>query len=517
MLLKKIVPLILFIFFISCNLGNKKSSITIKGHFEQLVDSSSVTFCRPFDDNPEHYFLMYDEAMVTKNSFRKSFHLNKTGIITIAPNSIIPKTYLICEPGDEITLFVKRDSLGRHQITFRGKSEEGQALFHTSSLRKVNHLVEFISKFKNHSPDLVIEKTSRLKDSLIVPFKEMKNNGKISESYYAMVEKTSEAAVVSAIYRVFGMTRGSTGEDAQKITKHFYTQYDPFSERYRDIDMVSRTVNAEYKNKLIAKGVLDNISESIRETPPGVPELWDNKFVYNKNAPYELQEKIKAIKIMFSRSFNQNPFKDDYNDFSVFKVHFPESPYINVISEKYFNDDTIIKNLNKTPNPSTDKTKAHPASFAFFSGDNKQLRIEKTYENNNLSLLLETEFKGKPVLVDMWATWCSPCIKEFAHKEELHTFLHNNDISILYVSVDKASAFESWKLAVAKYGLEGNHFFATEKLDSFFPEDFGVDPYGIGIPRYLLFDKNGTLLDDNLPRPSSGEKMYERIEHLLAQ
>ncbi|TRZ40768.1 TlpA family protein disulfide reductase, partial [Robertkochia marina] len=184
----------------------------------------------------------------------------------------------------------------------------------------------------------------------------------------------------------------------------------------------------------------------------------------------------------------------------------PKSPYIEVFKEKYFSEDQIILNLK-------DNLKEVKPTSAIYTGSKNELKVIQIHEKNNIADLVRNQFPKKTVLVDMWATWCSPCIKEFTHKKELNSFLVENGVEMLYVSIDKEKSYEKWKSAVIEHDLVGNHFFATDNLTDFFPKGSGISK-NITIPRYLLFDTNGNILDDNVPRPSSGKTEQKLLELL---
>jgi thiol-disulfide isomerase/thioredoxin len=129
-----------------------------------------------------------------------------------------------------------------------------------------------------------------------------------------------------------------------------------------------------------------------------------------------------------------------------------------------------------------------------------------------LDSLIQKRFAGRKVFVDMWATWCAPCIQEFGLIDEVKPVLDERDIDALYVSIDRLRARGNWEEAVKRYRLKGSHFLAGNIIDSTLRTQLEKNGE-ITIPRYLLFDEEGRLLDDNLPWPSSG-KLIGRLQEL---
>lgn len=114
----------------------------------------------------------------------------------------------------------------------------------------------------------------------------------------------------------------------------------------------------------------------------------------------------------------------------------------------------------------------------------------------NVSL---TDFKGKIVLVDVWATWCGPCKAEIPALKKMEEEMHGKDIVFMSVSVDDEKDQQKWKDFVAKENLKGVQLFAGKTNDI-------LKNYKItGIPRFMIFDKKGNVVMLNAPRPSGTE------------
>jgi len=150
----------------------------------------------------------------------------------------------------------------------------------------------------------------------------------------------------------------------------------------------------------------------------------------------------------------------------------------------------IIANYNKmillqTGNPSPD------FKFKDKSGQTYQL----------------SDFKGKFIYIDVWATWCGPCLGEIPALKKLTDTLASKDI--VFVSICVFDEKSSWEKMVTKKQLKGVQLFAEPGENSF------VNEYMIqGIPRFILLDKSGRIVNANAKRPSEPLLLKELMELL---
>lgn len=94
--------------------------------------------------------------------------------------------------------------------------------------------------------------------------------------------------------------------------------------------------------------------------------------------------------------------------------------------------------------------------------------------------------KGKKILIDVWASWCKDCIVGIPDSKKLQKEFP--EVVYVYLSVDFSKP--SWKRAIEKYNLEGEHYNLPKGMNS---GDF-VDFINLSwIPRYIVVDEKGQI------------------------
>lgn len=138
---------------------------------------------------------------------------------------------------------------------------------------------------------------------------------------------------------------------------------------------------------------------------------------------------------------------------------------INAILQKA-DENTLFKNAI----PGTDFSKAK-----FQKPDGTQVSI--------------SDYKGKLVFIDIWATWCAPCIAEMPFLKRIEHGMEGDDIVFLSVSGDKIET--SWQNFLTKNNSTGEQLWMPDGTSNPFFSQIGSS----GIPRFLILDKAGKMLN----------------------
>ena len=125
-----------------------------------------------------------------------------------------------------------------------------------------------------------------------------------------------------------------------------------------------------------------------------------------------------------------------------------------------------------------------------------------TPDGENMQL---SDLKGKVVLIDFWASWCSPCRKENPEMVKLYNKYKDDGFTIFGVSLDKKR--KSWLDAIEKDSLIWYHVSDLKGWKSKAAQKYNVS----SIPHTVLVDKEGRIIATGL----RGEPLKEKLEKIF--
>ncbi|MVN90102.1 TlpA family protein disulfide reductase [Mucilaginibacter aquatilis] len=102
---------------------------------------------------------------------------------------------------------------------------------------------------------------------------------------------------------------------------------------------------------------------------------------------------------------------------------------------------------------------------------------------------LHNKFKGKAMIIDMWATWCGPCIADLPYSSKLHNEAANLPVEFVYLCTSSGSSIEKWKNKITELKQSGTHIFIDQPLTNELLSLFGKS----GFPSYVCIDTDGKV------------------------
>ena len=118
------------------------------------------------------------------------------------------------------------------------------------------------------------------------------------------------------------------------------------------------------------------------------------------------------------------------------------------------------------------------------------------------------KYEGKVVLVDVWASWCSDCIKGLPKLKAVQSQFP--EVVYLFLSLDRIGKEEAWKNGIEKFGIEGEHYWFNADWKNDFTNYIGLN----WIPRYMLIDREGKIAHYYAIHADDAQ-MMERVVELM--
>ena len=204
-------------------------------------------------------------------------------------------------------------------------------------------------------------------------------------------------------------------------------------------------------------------------------------------------------------------FEDGYNIDSLI-TKYPDSPAAAFYLYRYFTYQLPLDDLKAT------RAKISPALanspyVKDLDGIIKQLenvQIGKTAPEFSLpdtagvSVSL-SDFRGKYVLLDFWASWCPPCRRENPNVVKAFQEYKDKNFTIIGISLDNNK--DKWMKAIADDNLAWRHVSDLKYWDSEIPALYGVR----GIPANILLDPNGVIIARNI----TGEDLHKTLQEVI--
>ena len=119
-----------------------------------------------------------------------------------------------------------------------------------------------------------------------------------------------------------------------------------------------------------------------------------------------------------------------------------------------------------------------------------------------------SDFRGKFVLVDFWASWCGPCMDEMPNVKAIYEKYHDRGLEIVGVSMDNNKA--NWERAIERAGLVWHHVSSLKGMNRCpVAKLYQV----VAIPKLYIIGKDGKIIAKDL----RGEELREKIDELFKE
>ncbi|MDF7819549.1 TlpA disulfide reductase family protein [Runella sp. MFBS21] len=204
-------------------------------------------------------------------------------------------------------------------------------------------------------------------------------------------------------------------------------------------------------------------------------------------------------------------FKDKTKDYLLFRVvkmkmeeDMQESGFKYMLNNFYKDckDENYVAYIKRNMSVMENVT---PLQKSFMSSELFGMESKKILIKN----LIESS-KDKLTYIDLWASWCSPCIAEMPISHQLQQLYKGKKINFIFISLDKSRVAWENGMIRAKLNQSKDSYLLINGSKSAFAKHFKIS----SIPRYILIGKDGKVINADAPRPSD-PKIRELFDELL--
>jgi thiol-disulfide isomerase/thioredoxin len=128
-------------------------------------------------------------------------------------------------------------------------------------------------------------------------------------------------------------------------------------------------------------------------------------------------------------------------------------------------------------------------------------------KNMEDELVALKDFCGNLIYIDFWASWCKPCLEDLPDFKKLQEKFKSEEVK--FVSIGMESKKENLLKIINDHQLNNIHLFDPEQEQDL-KKNYSIN----GIPRYVLIDREGKIIDHNAKRPSNPE-LVSQLQNLL--
>ena len=199
------------------------------------------------------------------------------------------------------------------------------------------------------------------------------------------------------------------------------------------------------------------------------------------------------LQIMLTQIFDQNFERQDiavYERFQDVANTYIKEPFLRIpLQQKYLQTKQMIEN----PQIYTEAVLKETANLSI-----NQI-MDDIFQKN----------KGKVIYVDIWATWCGPCLSQMPISKLMEHEFKDEDVVFVYICLE--SEENQWKILLAQFQLDGQHYLLSNKQSYDIRNLLSIT----GVPFYLLIDKNGVIREKGSHLRPSSMDVRDKIRELL--
>lgn len=444
--MKKIVVLLSILTCFGCNRENREKYAIVSGRIHQQKVHELILMSRESE---------FEKVIsVTKNGHFADTIKLQLGHYEL--NDGKNTTFLVLEPGDNI------------EITYNGSDHHNTVHLSGNGVEKTEYL---------------IAKNKKLKELI----RNLKQLYQLDEAGFKNKFDNIKTVLLDTLYSFDGLSTRFRELESRNIEYYILSRYISYGPSHAAI------------NKDPDFQVSDGFSQELKD----IDYNREEDFVFSKNYQYLIKSHYRT----YARELMNKDSIPDYLSWIKTVETIPSEIIRNkLLLDNAINEITYTKDLDsfyKTHLSAISneiyKSKVTKTYEKLKSLDSGRYSPKFTdYENYDGTTTSLDDLEGKYVYIDIWATWCAPCIVEIPHLKELKKEYQGRNIAFVSISIDNAKDHDKWEKMIEHKKMQGIQLFSDQSWNSSFIKDYLIN----GIPRFILIDPEGKIISSDAPRPS---------------
>lgn len=478
---------------------NSNAQVLIRGKITDNDGKTPLSYFTPFNNFFNNMLINEHVVEIDEKKHFSIFEpINSSGILILKFGNF--PIYIAAAEKDTIDITVKiiNEDI---KLSFLGSNAKGHELLneiYENPMTKLNGILNTLDNIKNINKEHVIDSVKKNIEIFANRFSVLLKENEITHNYYQLAVTSIKSILISEFLKPFirksNIVKQFTPPEIRQLEAEVFTYLNPLDTLCGKGILAYYYTDDYYRIKYYQEKKITSLNQIPKDS---LLQLERKRVVNISNdfIPYlyiqnkYFKENLWGIQLYYLKKIF--PLEITNDEYEAFRYYFPNSSFLAYL-KPLFTEEKDKKSINIS----------------------NSYKIDKIGKYTSLKQLVSNKFKNKAIFIDLWASWCIPCKQEFEYNKIVDSFLTKKNIKKVYISIDDISKKRTWLKNIEYFKLTGYHFIANKELINDIKSHVYKKGELFSIPRYLIINAKGQIIDFNAPRPSNYNQLFTELSKL---